>query len=734
MTQSLQIQTGGTLSPDCLYVSRAEDKRFLAQVLKPKAWVNIYGCRTMGKSSLYNRHLDTLSQCGVKTIIVDVAGQIGRKPQTGLDWTRALGQAMTVDLPIESDLLTEPLASLSADVTAATALRQMLVNGLLKHCQEPVLLVIDEYDYIYELDYCDEILSALRYIQSLQTRSNVLKRLSVCLVGLRPLPQIGKPGAANTSPIAVPIEMLDFPQTPETVASLMSAFPAEDHPDESVLSHLMELSGGQPLVTMELLQAVKEHPCHTPAAMDDLVKELVADSGLGKDLQLFKSMQETLVADKEALIAGQGNAFTALRVYDSLLKGSREAHTAPGAELLLLYGFVRRRKDILEVKGELFRRRFDAAWVERMLSRTASGMHQYRGASKGKGKGRRICVINAGGTIGMVQRGKDVVAPRDTEEFSSYFTALDSIAEEIELINLFPPRDSINIFPEQWVTIAKYIHARRHDAFDGFVVAHGTDTMAYSASAVSFALGPQLRFPVVFTGAQTTPDVAFGDAHVNLYRACEVAKHKIPEVVIHFDKYVFRAVMAQKKDDRRFDGFESPTYPPLAEITGEINVRSELIRPLPQRKKDIKLRAKFETNILPIRQSPGVEPELFESSLPQCNGVIVETMGAGNVASEYPYSFIPLIKHAVYEMGIPVIITSQYPPDPGSHTKYKPAQAPIEAGAIHAGNMTLTAAMVKFRWVLAILHRRRDWLRMAPDKKRQLVEKLMIRTSFVGEF
>jgi len=258
--------------------------------------------------------------------------------------------------------------------------------------------------------------------------------------------------------------------------------------------------------------------------------------------------------------------------------------------------------------------------------------------------------------------------------------------------------------------------------------------MAYTASAVAFALGPQLRFPIVFTGAQTTPDVAYGDAHVNLYRACEVAKKDIPEVVISFGNFVYRAVRAQKKDDRRFDGFESPTYPPLAEVTGEINVRRELVRQLPERKRDIQLKAAFESSILLVPQFPGLEPDFFELlGRHTCSGVIVQTLGAGNVTSEFPYSFIPFVEQA-YRQGIPVIVTSQYPPDPGTHTKYTPAEAPIKAGAIHAGNMTLPAAVTKFRWVLADVIHRKGWRQLSPAKKRKLVSKLMVEKSIIGEF
>jgi L-asparaginase len=558
-----------------------------------------------------------------------------------------------------------------------------------------------------------------------------MDRLIVCLVGLQPLTRLGTPGLANTSPIAVPIEMCDFPHTQAVMEALMMGFPSGEHPDESVLHQVLALSGGQPLVTIELLREVRRLRCRTPEAVIEIAEEMVAPSGQGHDLQLFRAIED-------ALVVQEGKAFAALRSYDSLLQGSREAHTAPGADLLILFGLVRRNKSgLLELKGDLFRRRFDAAWTQRMLSRTASGMQQFRG--RGKSSRSRICVINTGGTLGMVQRGDKVVPPRDADEFQSYFTFLPSIADTVEFINLFPPRDSINVFPDQWITIAKYIYNRRNDGFNGFVVAHGTDTMAYSASAVAFALGAQLRFPVVFTGAQTTPDVAYGDAHVNLYRACEVAKTNISEVVICFGNFVFRAVRAQKKDDRRFDGFESPTYPPLAEITGEINVRRELLRRLPKLKSDIELRADFESSVLLVPQFPGLEPAFFEQLLqnrdeqPTCHGVIVQTLGAGNVASEMPYSFIPFVERA-YRQGVPVIVTSQYPPDPGTHTKYTPAEAPIKAGAIHAGNMTLAAAVTKFRWVLADVLRRSGWKDMTPEKKRVLVSQLMVEKSIIGEF
>ena len=119
---------------------------------------------------------------------------------------------------------------------------------------------------------------------------------------------------------------------------------------------------------------------------------------------------------------------------------------------------------------------------------------------------------------------------------------------------------------------------------------------------------------------------------------------------------------------------------------------------------------------------------------PDFQGVILQSFGAGNVANLFPYSFMSFINRAVFEHGIPVIVTSQYPPDPGAHTMYAPAEAPIDAGAIHAGNMTLAAAVAKFHWVLAKVRRRADWEKMHPRDRRNLVSQLMVEESVVGEF
>lgn len=727
----LKIARGGTVPIEGhVYVRRAADSQFENAVLEMQ-WTNIYGCRTMGKSSLCVQHFAELRRQHHRVGILDL-GVVGGDQRNPGEWLHDLTTGVAIALGFAEGDLLSVLRHHESD-TIGQRLERLFLDGVLKHSHGDVFLALDEIDKVTVLDDMgDQILSAFRDLHAHRALGGSLQRLTLCFIGLRPLTQLGESLAPSTSPYAVPIETLDFESSDSTVHSMLSAFERSSRPAADSIYRLLHYTGGQPFLTMDLLSHMKERGCVTVEDLDSLVDKLIRQAEQSPDQYLpqLRKIEGAVLSDGDL-------AFSALQAYESLLVGKKEPQSDPSTDLLLLAGLVRKRDGRLEPKGELFRRRFDIPWARQMQERALAHMKQFRGRTSAGRESGRICVINTGGTIGMVERGNKVVAPRDEDEFKSYFSSLTAIAGHVELINLFPPRDSINVFPEQWATIARYIYKRRNDGLDGFVVAHGTDTMAYTASAVAFALGPNLRFPVVFTGAQTTPDVPYGDAHVNLYRACEVALKDIPEVVICFGNFVYRAVRAQKKDDRRFEGFESPTYPPLAEITGEITIRRELLRPLPSRKRSIDLRAEFESSVLIVPQFPGLEPSFFDHLLPDeaspCKGVIVQTLGAGNVASQAPYSFIPFVQRA-YERGIPVIVTSQYPPDPGSHTKYTPAEAPLKAGAIHAGNMTQSAAVTKFRWVLAQISKRRDWRKLSPEGKRSLVTHMMVEKPIVGEF
>jgi L-asparaginase type I len=299
-------------------------------------------------------------------------------------------------------------------------------------------------------------------------------------------------------------------------------------------------------------------------------------------------------------------------------------------------------------------------------------------------------------------RGKEVLRPpKDTEDFLT-LTRTEDEARRIADIHYVPlmNKDSTNMVPDDWTTIASAINDRMNDGFDGFVVAHGTDTMHFTSSALAFAFGPNLNLPIVLTGAQTIPDVPYGDARVNLLRALKVAGEDLAEVVVAFGEAIFRGCRVQKKDEKRFDAFESPAEFPLGYITEEI-----LLSGFAARRKAhpgiIDFRPGFADGVVQISLIPGLRPEsLFPLLDPQtCNGIVLQSFGAGNVPNDGVYSFRDFIRQAV-KLGLPVVIASQFPANATFASSYEPGVEAIDEGAIPTGNMTNAAATVKFRWVL----------------------------------
>jgi len=318
--------------------------------------------------------------------------------------------------------------------------------------------------------------------------------------------------------------------------------------------------------------------------------------------------------------------------------------------------------------------------------------------------------------------------PDDPEAFLRVAPELDEIVsyEFVPLLN----KDSTNIVPADWTRIAKAIYERRNDGYEGFVVVHGTDTMHFSASAVAFALGPALPVPVVFTGAQTIPEVPHGDARINLLRACKVATADLAEVVIAFGDFIFRGARAQKKHEAQFNAFESPAAFPLGFITEDILISAEA-RP---RARDcgiasFELQAEFAPGVLQVSLIPGLEAALVMPALdqPACQGLILQSFGAGNVPDAGQYSFRELIETAL-NLGKPVIVTSQFPANATLYSSYRPGREAIRAGAISTGNMTASCSVAKFRWALALAERDR----VRPGERIERIKEIM-NTAYVGE-
>ena len=278
-------------------------------------------------------------------------------------------------------------------------------------------------------------------------------------------------------------------------------------------------------------------------------------------------------------------------------------------------------------------------------------------------------------------------------------------------------RDSTNINPSHWAKLALKVQ-EVHDQVDGVIVTHGTDTMAYTSGAVALALGRGLKIPVIFTGSQL-PLVAHGtDARFNLENAMkamlQACEEKIAEVMIVFSDSVLRSGRAIKISEAKFPAFDSPAFPHLARIdaTG-VHFIPEAFKV--KKKTAFEVKPQFQRGILAIDLVPGLEPEILLEILRsgKCRGLLLKSLGAGNVPSEEEYSLLPVIIEAVRTLGVPVLVSTKFIGGQTHMDIYEPGKMALDAGAIPTGDMTDVMAQVKFMWTLGQGHQSRNDLRRA---------------------
>ncbi len=248
--------------------------------------------------------------------------------------------------------------------------------------------------------------------------------------------------------------------------------------------------------------------------------------------------------------------------------------------------------------------------------------------------------------------------------------------------------DSSDMQPHHWVELAAVVH----DAlprYDGVVVVHGTDTMAYTASALAFLL-PGLDRPVVLTGAQRPLVEVHTDARANLVDACMLATMPVPEVGIAFGSRLLRGCRATKLDAWGMNAFGTPSCAPLAELGVTVEIAAHV---LPARAL-VPFDRRIEPRVLAARVFPGLDPRLLAGALRTgVRGVVLEAFGAGNVP-HLENSLVPVIEEAT-ERDIPVVIASQCARGAVDLSRYQGGSAASRAGAIGAGTMTSEAALAK---------------------------------------
>jgi L-asparaginase len=303
----------------------------------------------------------------------------------------------------------------------------------------------------------------------------------------------------------------------------------------------------------------------------------------------------------------------------------------------------------------------------------------------------RVLFLYTGGTLGMLRRDPGPLAPSHVaEDVLPFVRGLEREVdvEGEQLCNL----DSSDMGPAHWERLGAAI-AGRLDAFDGFVVLHGTDTMAWTACALSFLLR-NLPKPVVLTGAQRPIAFVRTDARVNLVHSALCAGMDVPEVGIYFGRWLFRGNRATKTSIQSYDAFESPDLPPLVEMGVEVLQRAAPRRPTGP----FRAVPGFAEDVGVLDVVPGSTPRLLAAAVDAgAKGILLRGFGAGNV----PQKAWPGAIRAAADAGVPVVVASQCSRGTVDLGAYEGGRAALDAGAMSPGAMTTEAATVKLMHLLA---------------------------------
>ncbi len=318
----------------------------------------------------------------------------------------------------------------------------------------------------------------------------------------------------------------------------------------------------------------------------------------------------------------------------------------------------------------------------------------------------KILIIYTGGTIGMIENQQTgALEPFDFDHLIDNVPKIKMLDYQIDNVQVSPPIDSSDMSPDRWTEIACHIRDN-YDSFDGFVVLHGTDTMAYTASALSFMM-ENMHKPVIITGSQLPIGEVRTDGEENLITALQIAaatrsngQPVVQEVAILFENYLWRGNRATKMSADNFNAFKSNNYPPLARIGLGINYNHEaLMRHYVEA--PVNLRVAMDTNVMFIDLYPGMTEAILrhQFNTPGVKGVVLKTFGAGNTPSAK--WFVNVISEAV-DRGIVVLNVTQCV-NGGVHEKrYVSSDRLAAVGVISGHNITSEAAITKLMFLFGL--------------------------------
>jgi L-asparaginase len=311
-----------------------------------------------------------------------------------------------------------------------------------------------------------------------------------------------------------------------------------------------------------------------------------------------------------------------------------------------------------------------------------------------------ILLIYTGGTIGMKEDSSlHALVPFDFDQILEEVPELGKFAYRIDSYTFDPLIDSSDVEPVLWISLAELIRDK-YDDYDGFVILHGTDTMAYSASALSFII-EGLTKPVIFTGSQLPIGIPRTDGKENLISAVEIAAAKdehghalVPEVCIYFDNVLIRGNRSKKINSDNFRAFRSENYPPLAEAGINIRYNTQLIHKPESWETSPVFHTRLDTRVSILKIHPGITPGVVKNILlgPDTRAVILETYGAGNAPSKE--WFLSIVREAA-ESGKILLNITQCIAGGVNMDIYATGKSLKEAGVINGYDCTVESALGK---------------------------------------
>jgi L-asparaginase len=316
---------------------------------------------------------------------------------------------------------------------------------------------------------------------------------------------------------------------------------------------------------------------------------------------------------------------------------------------------------------------------------------------------RKLLIIYTGGTIGMIENpDSGSLEPFDFEYLIDNVPKVKRLDFDVDSFQFEVPLDSSAMTPAHWQDIAFCIETF-YDDYDGFVVLHGTDTMAYTASALSFML-ENLRKPVVITGSQLPIGEVRTDGEENLITALQIAAatdeegySMLEEVAILFENYLWRGNRSTKYSADNFNAFKSSNFPRLAKIGMGITFRPDVLW-RPMEKGPLRVHYAMDTNVMYLSLFPGITTTMLKHAFntPGLKGVVLKTYGAGNAPTDKP--FIETIKEAV-ERGIVIVNVSQCDNGMVDPLRYETGSRLYGVGVIPGHDLTSEAAITKLMFL-----------------------------------